>query len=158
MTDKIDVLGKQKVAVTVTSEAYALINYENNRERWINLYKWKKANPKVKTTPKYSKRRHEETKDYQAKWSDCKGGQQSGWDDEALTTFEAHKTRIKEFRAQEKENGYPKMKFGQALLREIHCPDMVDEAPQPPTKKQKTGRSMPPLQPSVASLVTIEDE
>ena len=37
----IDDLGETRVAVTITSEAFARVIYKNNRDRWIAIFKYK---------------------------------------------------------------------------------------------------------------------
>ena len=107
--------GKKKVCVSKAGEAFALVQFENSRERWINIFKWKKANPGKKNPPQYSKKRPE-THECKSKWSDYAHGQGSGWDPEA---FGVHNQRLKEVKAlreEEDKDGYPKMNFGNKLL------------------------------------------
>ena len=41
LTDTIDIAGKQKVLVTVSSEAFGLLMWENCREKWMAYAKFK---------------------------------------------------------------------------------------------------------------------
>ena len=100
MVDTTDVEGKEKVLVTVTSEAFGLLQYENCRSRWINIFKWRKKNKgkKGRKSPQYN-RNKPETAPFKAKWSDYKAGQCSGWDPQAFHVFKERKDQIKEFRS-----------------------------------------------------------
>jgi hypothetical protein len=95
MTDTTELEGKQKVLVTVTSEAFGLLQYENSRSRWINVFKWKRknGNKKGKKVPQYN-RKKPDTFVYMAKWSDYKAGQCSGWNPVAFQVFEERKAQI----------------------------------------------------------------
>ena len=45
-TDMMDIEGEQKVIVTITSEAFGILLYENCRDKWIEKFKWKDENPR----------------------------------------------------------------------------------------------------------------
>ena len=135
MTDMTNVEGRQKVFVTVTSEAYGLIQFENSRNKWIEIFKWKKINGKRKAAPQYSKARANETKQFRAKWSEHKNGQCSGWDPVAYTTFDQRKDHIQAFRTKDAQDDYKRMKFGRDLLKKHH---EVGESEEPANKRRKT--------------------
>ena len=116
MTDMVEILGKQKVLVTVTSEAFGLLQYENSREVWINNFKYKLLHGEKKTPPQYNAKKAEMSI-YKAKWSNANSGQCSGWDRAAFGVFEERKNQIKAFRAEEAKNDYKKMKYGQGLIK-----------------------------------------
>ena len=58
-TDKSKVNRKTKVCITKTTEAFGLLQFENSRQRWLETFKWKDANPKAKRPPQYSKKKTE---------------------------------------------------------------------------------------------------
>ena len=54
-TDKRkDANGKEKVCIPRAGEAFGLVQFENSHERWVEVFKWKKANPGKKNPPQYS--------------------------------------------------------------------------------------------------------
>ena len=55
-TDMMDLEGERKVIVTITSEAFGFLLYENCRDKWIQIFKWKDQNPKSnkKSKPPHS--------------------------------------------------------------------------------------------------------
>ena len=71
MTDKVEVEGAQKVLVTVTSEAFGLVQCENSRDKWIENFKHKEANGRKSTVPMHNKNKPK-THKFKAKWSDAK--------------------------------------------------------------------------------------
>jgi hypothetical protein len=135
MTDFTDVNGKEKVLVTVTSEGFGLMIFENCREKWIEIYKYKKINGQKKQAPTYNKKKPE-THKYKAKWSDSKVGQNSSWDLAGPRTMLAHMKVIQAFREEEATNDFPRMKMGQGFIKEEHQID--DGVTGPPKKKRKT--------------------
>lgn len=157
MTDTTELEGKQKVLVTVTSEAFGLLQYENSRSRWINVFKWKKKNGKKgKKAPQYN-RKKPETEIYKAMWSDFKSGQCSGWNPVAFQVFEERKAQIKAFRDKDKENGYAMMKRWQGLIKAAN--DIDKDSTGPSSGKKK---SAPVVQEHAVVEqqyeITIEDE
>ena len=108
--------GKDKMCVPRAGEAFALVQFENSRERWLQVFKWKKANPGKKNPPQYSANKPE-THDFKAKWSDYSHGQGSGWDPEAYSVFNRRMEAIKAFREEEAANGFPRMKEAKKLIR-----------------------------------------
>ena len=135
MVDTTDVLGELKVLMTVTSEGFGLLQFENSRNKWIEIFKWKKINGKRKAAPQYSKARANETKQFRAKWSEHKNGQCSGWDPVAYTTFDQRKDHIQAFRTKDAQDDYKRMKFGRDLLKKHH---EVGESEEPANKRRKT--------------------
>ena len=87
--------GKDKVCIPRAGEAFALVQFENSRERWLEVFKWKKNNPGKKNPPQHSEKKPE-THNFKAKWSDdCSHGQGSGWDPEAHSVFNRRMEAIK---------------------------------------------------------------
>ena len=158
MTDMTTVEGKQKVFVTVTSEAYGLIQFENSRNKWIEIFKWKKINGSRKKAPQYSKNKHEETKQFKAKWSESKNGQCSGWDTVAYSTFNQRKDHIRKFREEDAADDYKRMKFGQSLIKAAR--EIAQNVTEHTNKRRRTanGDTNNGGGDAVMPIITIEDE
>ena len=159
-TDKVEVEGAQKVLVTVTSEAFGLVQYENSRDKWIENFKYKEANGKRATVPMYNKNKPE-THKFKAKWSDAKSGQCSGWHPGAFTMFQIRKGSIKEFRVQDEADDMIKQKFGQKMIRIAYkIEDNDDGTVEPAAKRARTESDEQEALAAVAtkSVVTVEDE
>ena len=119
-TDKSKVNNKTKVYVTKTTEAFGLLQFENSRERWLETFKWKKANPHLKRAPQYSTKKPE-THIFKSKWSDDTLGKGSGWNKEAYKVFMIRVKHVGDFRAVEVQHGSPKMCFGRLLVKRTHA-------------------------------------
>ena len=118
-TDKYQVHKKTKVCVTKTSEAFGLLQFENSRARWLETFKWKKANPHLKRAPQYSTKKPE-THIFKSKWSDDSFGKGSGWNKEAYKVFMKRVKHVGDFRAVEVRRGSPRMRFGRSLVKRAH--------------------------------------
>ena len=70
LTDACEIAGKQKVLVTVASEAFGLLMWENCRDKWVNYFVLKDTDP---TAPVPSGK-HEDASKHTAKWSDGNSG------------------------------------------------------------------------------------
>ena len=115
LTDTTEVEGRQKVLVTKSSEAFGLLQYKNSRSRWIEVFKWKQANPgKGKQAPQCHKK-DPSTHKFKSKWSDAKEGQCSGWDSVALRTFKRRLKGIEDIRNH--VNCPRRMEFGRECIR-----------------------------------------
>ena len=134
MTDKTEVDGEQKVFVTTTSEACGLLQFENNREKWIQNFKYKKQHGSKATPPTHNKKK-KETLPYKSKWSDTNQGQGSGWDTAAYGVFKDRIQHVKNFRKQDEKNGYAKMNRAKELLKKYM--KIEDEEKKPAKKKSK---------------------
>ena len=95
-----------RVAVTMTSEAFARVIHKNNLGRCIEIFKCKSENgekakvPDHKKNPDGSENPHYKT--FKAAWSDSHGGQGSGWDVGAMVYFKQQVQAIQDFRVEEK--------------------------------------------------------
>ena len=119
-TDSIqDENGKSRVHVPTAGQAFALVQFENSRQRWIEIFKWRDANPGKKNPPQYSKKKPD-THHFKALWSDYSHGQGSGWDPLAYASYNARVREIKAFREEEAAKGSPRMKFAKQLIRDFH--------------------------------------
>ena len=130
---------QNKVIVTSATEAYALIQYQNSRSRWIAVFLWKKDTTKNGIKPPMYNSNKDETKEFKCLWSDYAHGQGSGWDPQALKVYNQRRQALVEFRAEEEEKGFPKMKEALAMIRKHH--DIPDgELSYPGKKKGKKAR------------------
>ena len=128
--------GKKKVILTSATEAYALIQYQNSRDRWIAVFQWKKDSNKTGIKPPMYNSNKDETKAFKCKWSDYAHGQGSGWDPDALRVYDQRRQALKDFRNKEYEDGFPRVKEALAMIRKRHeIPD--DELSYPGKKKGK---------------------
>ena len=145
-TDKFLIGKEMKMYVTPAGEAFGLIQYENSRDRWLAILKWRREHPGEKWS--YSKNK-EETHQFKSKWSDYSHGQGSGWEPAVIDVYNARQAAIRAFREADLENGNAKMEFGKTLIRlhlgvtgEVYEPankklkqvEVGDEEPPPPTK------------------------
>ena len=158
MIDTTDVLGEIKVLMTVTSEGFGLLQFENSRNKWIEIFKWKKINGSRKKAPQYSKNKHEETKQFKAKWSESKNGQCSGWDTVAYSTFNQRKDHIRKFREEDAADDYKRMKFGQSLIKAAR--EIAQNVTEHTNKRRRTanGDTNNGGGDAVMPIITIEDE
>ena len=158
MTDTVSINGEDKVLVTVTSEAYGLLQFENSREVWINNFKYKKQFGQKKTPPQYNSKK-KETHIYKSKWSNANTGQCSAWDRNAYAVFEQRKKDIKAFRAQDTENGKPKMKYLQALIKIANNLGMDETGEdERPNKRARIGDDSGEASDDEEVVIEFEDE
>ena len=82
-TDKINLKGKQKVLVTISSEAFGLLQLRNCAKKWKNIFVLKENDAKAEIP---SKKDNPETIKCKAEWTDPKIGQvkYGGWHPEAI--------------------------------------------------------------------------
>ena len=158
MIDTTDVLGEIKVLMTVTSEGFGLLQFENSRNKWIEIFKWKKINGSRKKAPQCSKNKHEETKQFKAKWSESKNGQCSVWDAVAYSTFNQRKDHIRKFRENDAADGYKRMKFGQTLIKAAR--EIAQNETEHTNKRRRTanGGTNNGGGDAVMPVITIDDE
>lgn len=130
MTDKAlvpgDPSGEEKVMVTVTSEAFGLLVYENCRDNWIETILYKRANGNSARVPKYDKKKPE-THKYSNKFTSSASGQvvNGGWSIDGMKRFNHYMKLIQDFRAN-KEDSEQWMDYGRDLIKERHQ-DRLDE-------------------------------
>lgn len=108
--------GKQYITCTRASEAFGLVQFENSRDKWIEVFKWKDQHGWKRKAPTYNQKK-QETHKFKAKWSDYKTGQCSGWDPVAYQTFVQRKQQIVDIRKKEVDNDLLAFKFGQELIK-----------------------------------------
>lgn len=130
-TSMMDVAGEKKVHVTITSEAFALLVYHNNRDKWIAFWEHKKAHGKKAPIPT----KGEAAKAHQAKFTNSKCGQVKfgGWSEEAYEFFEEYKTKLQAERKGDKEAQYTQFRAALKLVRDAKG----IEATSPNNKKRR---------------------
>ena len=158
LTDTINIGGKDRVLVTVSSEAFGLLMYENCREKWIEYVKFKEKHGKKAKIPTG---KEPEAEKHLAKWSDGKEGQvkYGGWKDEAYDRYEKLKKDVKAWRKADEEAGKAGQELAKKLMREKH--GKIGETPEEDKKsKGKRARKKKNHAPAVAKKhkLTVEDE
>ena len=141
-----------KYAVPPSTEAMCLVMYENCRDRWINMYVYKDIDGHAGEIPRYSKKKHEETAQWAALWSDNCSGQQpyGGWDDAGIDKFDELCEKIAKNR---KENADHIKKIEKAavlcifkvksdILKEKRKAAGKDVEDEPSPKKKKAGAGL----------------
>lgn len=159
LTDLQDVRGTKRVNVTITSEAFGLLMYENCQVKWQRMAQYKAKHGKKARFPKAK-----DDKDldgngidyYQAKWSDSNMGQVQfgGWAAEAYERFEVLKELVHGLRIEDEKNGKAMQNYAKKLIRELH---KVDEEAAP-EKKNGRKRKAPKERAPVAKKLTREEE
>jgi len=94
-----------KTAVPCSTEAMCLIMYDNCYNKWMEMHNWKEVDKNPADIPKYSSKRHEETKKWMGKYSDsCSGNSPyAGWSLEGIKKFKQLMTEIKALREDDLE-------------------------------------------------------
>lgn len=135
-----DPSGKQKVYVTVTSEAFAHLLFANCRDKWQATHEYVKAHQKGSKkvrVPAYDKD-DATTHVYQNKWSNSRTGQVvgGGWSEEALGYFNKKKQDVLAFR---KDQAEKKDFSAYKLAKQLICTanDVKLEGKQGPVNSKK---------------------
>lgn len=91
-----------KVAVPPSTEAMALVMYDNCHSKWVEMHKYKEVENNKGDVPKYSKK-NVKTHRFKAKYSDSCSGQApyGGWSSAGIIKFNEMKKMIKDNRANE---------------------------------------------------------
>ena len=116
MTDVMEVEGRKGVLVTSSTEGFGQVQYENSRDKWIEIFKWKDIHGWKKTAPQYNSNKPD-TAPFKSKWSEHKTGQGSGWDPVAISTYKQRQDAIKKWRDDDKEDDCRKMKECRLLIK-----------------------------------------
>lgn len=122
MTDKVmlqdDPSGKEKVLVSVTSEAFGQLIYKNCRTKWIAVWKYKKQHGAKAPLPKYSKT-DTSTHQYEGLWSNARTGQVEGggWHMDGLQYLMDRMEAISAIRAEDQASDYVTMKHVRTLIQ-----------------------------------------
>ena len=156
LTDTVEIAGKQKVLVTVASEAFGLLMWENCHDKWVNYFKLKDEHREKAPVPTG---KQPDADKHQAKWSDGNSGQvkYGGWKDEAYDFFEKLKKEVKDWCQTEEENGKPAQKFAYDLMRAAHKKTGATPAEDKKNPRRKKKTSPLVVEPKHHKL-TVEDE
>ncbi len=140
-TDKMNVNGKQKVSVTVASEAFGLTVLKNCHEKWNNIFKLKEKDPKAKIP---SKKEDKNYSDYAGEWTEPKSGKVpfGGWATGALEYFSEMEDKLIKLREDDAANDHKKAKYYKEIMRAAHG---IDE-PKPSAKKRRGKQILPSTQ------------
>jgi hypothetical protein len=137
-----------KLAVPPSTEAMVLVMYENCHQKWLNMHQRKEIDKIPGDIPKYSSRRHEETKEWMGKYSDsCSGNSPyGGWGADGIKQFNELKKEIATLR-EEPPAGFLEIetdamhRFSAAYQaernRKKRANGKADEDESAPAKKQK---------------------
>ena len=125
---------KEKVCVTVTSEAYDLIQLENSRDKWAAVCAYKDEKGWKKTLPSHNEKKPA-THQFKSKWSDAKSGQQCCWDPVDFAAFKQRKASIKKIRGEQAEKDNGSFKFCQNLIKEAR--ELEEEGQKRPAKRAR---------------------
>jgi len=89
-----------KLAVPFSTEAMVMVMYQNCHQKWLNMHKRKEIDKIPGDIPKYSSKRHEETKMWMGKYSDsCSGNSPyGGWCTDGIKEFNRYRTQICDLR------------------------------------------------------------
>jgi hypothetical protein len=87
-------------AVPPGSEALVMVMYENCYQKWLHMHEYKEIQKKKGNIPKYSSKKHEETKQWMGRYSDsCSGNSPyGGWSREGIKSFNEHSAIFKTLR------------------------------------------------------------
>ena len=144
---------EKKVYVTVTSEAFGWLVYDNNRDKWLNTFNYMRENNK-KYGPKLDKE-HADYPKYQPKYTESKNGQvkNGGWKPAAYTEFTRFKKIILQLRAADKAQDYSNYSVALQLVRNEH--NITDAVY---TTKKESAKRKRDTQESTAEMVIEIDE
>ena len=137
LTDTQEIGGKQKVHVTVTSEAFGLLVWENCHVKWAKIFELKEEN----VDAEIPRGKEEGAENYAGKWSDANCGQQKfgGWHTDAYDYFEKTITFLEEWRKKDEDNNKVMQKYFKQCLRT----KKGISADEPNGKKKRKGKKKP---------------
>jgi hypothetical protein len=116
MTQGVDVWGQSTTAVTLQSEAFAHLLYDNCYDKWKIIARERHNNTKFKV-PKYSKNDERTWKYHLTKYSDRNAGKGNGWNNNTTKAHNDCLKRIKEFRDNDRMNKYKTIRLVRDLIR-----------------------------------------
>lgn len=102
--DKRSVDGKDKVCVTIPSEAFGLLVFANCRTKWVAIFKFKQESPTA-DIPLFDEEDSNTHVYHTTLWSDSKSGQikGGGWDSDAYLKLNFYMTKIHVFRSKDQK-------------------------------------------------------
>ena len=158
LTDTQPVGGVPKVNVTITSEAFGFLLYENHSAVWKKQMEYKQKYGPDAPLPKAKDDTDLDGKTvdhYKNKWSNSTTGQvkYGGWDDAAYQKFEAHINWVKGWRETEEANGKPLQKYALKLIQEKNK-KKLDKANATKNKRKK---KQPTPKPNKAKMPRLDE-
>jgi hypothetical protein len=150
LTDKTLILGKEKVYVTITGEAFGLLILENYNGRWQASFEWQKDD-ESKPIPNSKDDPHIEN--FKAKWTDSKNGQvkYGGWNEAAFDRFQHYQEEILNERREDAKNDKAGQKAARELVRQKHNISTQETG----KGKRRTKQAAAPKQPKAKKLKKI---
>jgi len=140
LTDEIDVHGVKKVAVTVTSEAYGMLVYDNCKAKWEEMYKFRELN-KSKGT-----KIPENDDKFFGKYTKTKDGKipPKGFTEEGLDLLSTLQDELVAFREEDAANDKKMQKYALKMVKEKYkIPEDVT-APEKRRNKKRSKSVTPP--------------
>ena len=151
--------GKEKVLVTVTSEAFGLLVFANCREKWLADFEYKKGKigKEARKVPKYNKD-DPTTWKHQNKWSCGRTGSKigAGWDSAAIEYFHKRIDDVKKQRVEQEKTGYAGYLEGQNLIKLAN--KIALDAPASAGKKRKRNPIEEPGKVEEEIVINLLDE
>lgn len=154
-TDKINLKGKQKVLVTISSEAFGLLQLRNCAKKWKNIFVLKENDAKAEIP---SKKDNPETIKYKAEWTDPKIGQvkYGGWHPEAVEYMNNTVAFLKKLREDDAADNNKKAEYYKEILRVKN--EIKSDAPGKKRKKKKSLDETPAPAPApITKIRRIEE-
>lgn len=130
----IEYKGKMRIAVEKASEAYGLLIYENNYERWLKIVPEKAQDEKWRA-PTYNKDDPDTHAWHQTKFSEPYGGQTAGWKPEGRVAMNEYLKLVKTFRDLDKSKKFKYQRKALKWLRQHN--GVTEDSPMPKSKKRK---------------------
>jgi hypothetical protein len=143
-------------AVTVASEAFALLIYENCQKKWAAVYIYLRNNKKKKTAPKFKKDDKATHVYHTTKWSDSKTGQVKGggWAPEAYDALNDYIKKMAKYRNKDGKNQWQLHKSALSIVRAKH---KITEEEQSKKRKGQTKTSSVAKPKYTDQLIWTED-
>ena len=98
--------GEGQLRITAGTEAFAMLTYMNNKDKWEATFDWHAKNPNTTTKcPRYSKTKPTENVKFKAKYSDSQTGTPhwGGWSEEGRKLFGVLQREVLASRAENME-------------------------------------------------------
>lgn len=151
-TDNMNLKGEMKVLVTITSEAFGLLQLRNCGEKWKNIFVFKEQNGAKQKIP--SKKNNPESKKYKAEWTDPKIGQvkYGGWNPQAIEYMNDIVEYLVKLRGDDAANNNKNAKYYKEILRVAN--EIKDDDPKKNKRKKKKSLDETPA-PAPAPLTKI---
>jgi len=131
------VTGIDQLRVPASTEAMAILTYDNNKSKWEAMRRWNKQHPGSKM-PRWSSKNPGVNQEFKELYSNCEGKTDpwGGWSSTGRKLFNRLQAKIHESRI---ENFDRHVKYDNECVARLYnkFKDMHKEA-QPPAKKQRT--------------------